>query len=89
MSPTRALPGPGIAAWGLPMGTEGISSSEFESSIRQNRELMPQMAERERFDVDPRWVRITKGTMQALMYLIAFGVVAFAVWMVASTSFTG
>ena len=71
------------------MAREGISSSEFESSIRRNRELMAQMAERERFDVDPRWMRLIKGTLQVLMYAIAAAVVVFAIWMVASTIVAG
>lgn len=45
---------------------------------------MEQMAERERWDVDPIWVRAIKGTLHVLMYVITFAVVVFAVYTIGS-----
>ena len=64
------------------MSTDGVSTSEFEAAIRENRELLAQMAEREGLDVDSHWMRILRGTAQILMYLVTFFVVAVAVWLI-------
>ncbi|MGI9666527.1 MAG: hypothetical protein ACR2N2_05425 [Acidimicrobiia bacterium] len=68
------------------MRVEGASDSEpvFESSIRENRRLMEQMADRERWDVDPKWMRGTKVALHVLMYMITFAVVAFALFTIGS-----
>jgi hypothetical protein len=63
--------------------SDAAAGSSFEADIRQQQELMQQMAGRENWEGESRFTIQMRRLGGAMMYVLAFAGIAFIVWAIA------
>ncbi len=66
-----------------PSDNDVTERSSFEAGIRQQQELMQQMAGRENWEGESRFIIQMRRMGGGLMYVLAFAGIAFIVWAIA------
>lgn len=59
-------------------------TAAFETTMRQHRRLMEQMADREHWEVDPLWLKVGRAIAFVAISFVAVAGIAFAVFVLAT-----